>query len=348
MPSPIDPARIGRILVTRTDRIGDVVLSTPVFSEIKKRYPKSHLAVLVLSQTEEAVRGNPWVDEVIVYDKLGHHRRWWNTVRFALELKQKRFDVSIHLNPSNRIHWLAAFAGIPVRIGYEMKNYHVLTHSIEETKQYGKRHEADYNFDLLELIAVPRPERYALHFPISEPVSRSLQSLLPASLTGPYAVFHPSASCPSKIWPPERFAEVADRLKRDYRFSPVIIGEGEGVVHAGQMQRAMREQAVNLAGQLSLGLLGGLLRNAALLVSNDSGPVHVASAVGTPVVSIFGRNRPGLNAARWRPISERSSYIQKDVGCVVCPAHNCQIGFECLRELSVEEVMKEVVRYAPV
>ena len=351
---PIDSSRIKRILVTRTDRIGDLVLSTPVFPAIKKRYPESYLAVLVFKETEPIVRGNPWIDEVIVYDKQGRHRGWWQTFLFGLELKKKSFDAAIHLHATNRVNVISWLANIPVRIGYRVKpgdrhgNLHqFLTHIVEEKKWQGKRHEADYNFDLLALIHVPRPEKLELYFPLSNADREALNRLLPDEFSKRYVVFHPSASCISKRWAPERLAAVADHLAKEYGVFPVIIGEDLGALHAAQMQEFMNEKSLSLAGQLSLGMLGWLLKGARLLVSNDSGPVHVASAVGTPVISIFGRSKPGLSAVRWRPISENSSFLQKDVGCVECLAHECQIDFKCLKELKVEDVLEEARKYEP-
>ncbi len=341
---PIDGSKLKRILIARTDRFGDVILSTPVFYELKKKYPEIYLAVLAAKKTEAIVTGNPWIDRVIVYDKKGSERGLWNHLRFVSELKRQRFDAVIHLNPANRVHLLSWLAGIPVRIGYDMKYRFALTHSIAETKQYGRRHEADCNFDLLGFIQVPRPDEFRLYVPLKEKDERDLKQIF-REYSRPYFVFHPSASCPSKIWPPERFARLADELARKQGVLPVMIGENKGIEHARQMETAMREPAVNLAGRLTIGMLGWLLRGARLLISNDSGPVHVASAVGTPVISIFGRNRVGLNPARWRPISKNSSYIQKDVGCVECLAHRCQIDFLCLKELSVSDVIEEAKKY---
>jgi ADP-heptose:LPS heptosyltransferase len=94
-------------------------------------------------------------------------------------------------------------------------------------------------------------------------------------------------------------------------------------------------------------MLAWLLKGARLLISNDSGPVHMAAALGTPVISIFGRNQAGLSPIRWRPISVNSSFVQKDVGCIECLAHNCQIDFKCLKELRVEDVFEEARQYEP-
>ena len=348
---PISFSDVKRVLITRTDRIGDLVLSTPVFSAIKKRYPKSYVAVLVFKKAEPIVRGNPWIDQVIVYDKKGCHRSWWQTLLFGLSLRKERFDVAVHLHATNRVNIISWLANIPVRIGYHiLLGYHgkldfFLTHVIDEKKWQGKRHEADYNFDLLALIDVPKPDSLQLYFPLEVSERQALERILPERLNQRYVVFHPSASCISKRWAPERLASVADQLAKDYGILPVIIGEGDGVVHAAQMQEFMKEKPLNLAGKLSLGMLGWLLKGARLLISNDSGPVHIATAVGTPVISIFGRNEPGLSATRWRPLSLNSSYLQKDVGCVECLAHLCQIDFKCLKELTVSNVLEEAKKY---
>ncbi len=351
---PIDFSRIKRILVTRTDRIGDLVLSTPVFPEIKKRYPESHLTVLVFKETEAVVRGNPWIDQVIVYDKKGSYQSWWRTILFGLRLRKEHFDIAIHLHATNRVNVISWLAAIPVRIGYRVKAgdrhgnlHHFLTHVVDEKKWQGKYHEADYNFDLLALVDVPRPEQLELYFPLPDSDREVLERMLPERFNQRYVVFHPSASCISKRWSPTRLATVADQLSRDYGIFPVIIGEGLGALHAAQMQEFMKEKSLNLAGQLNLGMLGRLLKGARLLISNDSGPVHIASAVGTPVISIFGRNKPGLSAIRWHPLSKNSSFIQKDVGCIECLAHKCQIDFKCLTELTAADVLGEARKYEP-
>lgn len=342
-----------RILITRTDRVGDLIISTPVFEAVKKKYPKSFLAVLVFKENEAIVRGNPWIDQVIVYDKSGKHQSWLSTFLFGLRLKKWKFDVVLHLHPTNRVNLISWLAGIKSRIGYQVilgrhgRNDFLLTHKIPEKKWQGKKHEMEYNFDLLKIIQVPLPEKARFYFPLHDEDFSELKKLFLGHLNNRYAVFHPSASCISKRWPIERMAEVADYLAAQHGILPVIIAEGEGVLHAQQMQNEMKSAAVNLAGQLTLGMLGWLLKGARLLVSNDSGPVHLAAAVGTPVISIFGRNQPGLSPARWRPLSENSSYLHKDVGCAVCLAHDCDIHFKCLSEISTTDVLDAVREYEP-
>jgi heptosyltransferase II len=324
-----------RILISRTDRVGDLVLSTPVFFAIKERYPKSFVAALVFKETALLLEGHPSIDQVIVYDKKGRHRSSLETIFFALRLRKLKFDIAIHLHPTNRAHFISFLAKIPARIGYRSKNHTLLTQTLPETKWQGTRHEAEYNFDLLRLIDVPIPKKLQLFAPKHEQVGADL---IPSRN---FAVFHPSASGPSKMWPPKRFAEVADRLVRDHALMPVIVGGHEASSHALEMECSMETKPINLVGRLGLKELSGLLRRAQILISNDSGPVHMAASVETPVLSIFGRNQAGLSATRWRPISKNSIFVQKEVGCIECFAHKCTIGFKCLYELTVDEVTRK-------
>lgn len=333
-----------KILVTRTDRLGDLVLSTPVFEALRHHFPEAHLACLTFVENRPVVEGNPFLDEVILYDKKGSERGWWGNWRFARWLAGKRFDVAIHLHPTNRMHVVSWLAGIPARIGYRRKSAWTLTHTLEDRKGEGLKHESEYNFDLLKFLGVETPQKIQTHFPLKEKDKISLSLYLKNigfQKANPYVVLNPSASCPSKIWPLDRFSRLADRLRQQYAVQVVLIGSLKDKSLAAQVKKGVSFPVFDLSGKLSLGMLGWLLKEARLLISNDSGPVHVAQAVGTPVLSIFGRNLAGLSPRRWSPLGHRARVIRKEVGCSVCLAHRCQINFLCLDVISVEDVSRE-------
>ena len=110
-----------RILVTRTDRMGDLVLTTPIFAEIKKRFPHCFLAVMVQKHNCDIVDGHSSVDEVIAYDKRGKQKQWWQNLLFSFSIRKRSFDIAFHIHPTNRVHLLSFLAGIPIRIGYQKK-----------------------------------------------------------------------------------------------------------------------------------------------------------------------------------------------------------------------------------
>ncbi|MBI3313791.1 MAG: glycosyltransferase family 9 protein [Candidatus Omnitrophica bacterium] len=345
-PSAINLNSIHRILITRTDRIGDLVLSTPVFSEIRKKFPKAWIACLTYLENKEIVCGNPYLDEIILYDKKGSEKGIWGNLLFSRALSKKKFDLVIHLHATNRMHWTTWLAGIPVRIGWNRKWGSLLTHPYPDLKKEGKKHEAEYNFELLAPLGISQPCNLETFFPVSEKSKASLEELLRhhhLSLDKPWVVISPSASCLSKIWSAERFGILSQKILAEYDVCLIIIGTRSDHRLIQKIKNAAPETGFyDLSGKLSLGMLGALLKNSALLISNDSGPTHIASAVGTPVISIFGRKQPGLSPARWRPLGARSRVIWKDVGCVECLAHNCQIHFLCLDAISVQDVFKEV------
>jgi len=103
----------------------------------------------------------------------------------------------------------------------------------------------------------------------------------------------------------------------------------------------MRNKPVFFCGQTTLGILAALFKKSGMVISNDSGPVHVASGVGAPVISIFGRKQKGLSPVRWRPLGDKAIAIHKDVGCIECLAHDCKKGFLCLKAISAEEVFEK-------
>lgn len=334
-------------MITRTDRIGDLILSTPVFEALRLKFSKAHLACLTFLENRQIVEGNPFLSEVILYDKQGSEKGWLGNLRFARRLAEKRFDTVVHLHPTNRMHWVSWLAGIPVRIGYRKKNAWALTHTIEDRKGEGLKHESEYNFDLLQFLGVPSDGKFKTHFPLKEKDRRSLDFYLKnigLNLGAPYVVLNPSASCPSKVWPAERFAQLADRLQEKFGLPILLIGSRQDRLHASKVKRFVSRPVMDLSGKISIGLLGWLLQGARLLISNDSGPVHLARAVGTPVISIFGRNLAGLSPKRWGPLGDGGRVIHKEVACPVCLAHRCQINFLCLDVVSVEDVYREADR----
>jgi heptosyltransferase-2 len=333
-----------RILIVRTDRIGDVLLSTPVIKALRDSYPNAYMAMIVSPYAKDIVEGNPYLDEVIIYDKDGKHKSWVRSMKFARNLKKKKFDLTIILHPTNRVHLVTFFARIPKRVGYDRKLGFLLTDKIRHTKQLGEKHELEYALDLVRYLGI-EPKDKSLFMPIKPESEKWVEELFQQEgieKTDKLLVIHPGASCPSKIWPSERFAEVADRLMEKYGFKVLLIAGPKDIKIAQEVIKKMRHPAVNLAGKTSVSQLATILKKCQLFISNDSGPVHIASAVGIPVISIFGRNQKGLSPLRWGPLGRKDRVLHKEVGCIECLAHNCVKEFACLKAISVEEVLNTV------
>jgi len=331
-----------RILIVRLDRIGDVTLSTPVITNLRAAFPDAHIAFMCRLQAKDIVEGNPDLDEVVIYDKDGAQKSALKTFLFALSLAGKNFEWAINLHPSNRSNWILFIAGIPVRIGWDRKNGWLLTRRIKHVKHEGLKHELQYNLDLLRAVNVPIVTE-KLYFPIKDYDMEKLGSIfteMKSKLPEKFIVIHASASCPSKRWPQEYFIELVRKL---YKWGKVII-VGDRNENCFSEKIVKTVDIIDLRGKLTLGQLGCLLKKSLVFISNDSGPVHIAAAVGTPVVSIFGRNDPGLSPERWRPVGEKSQYLHKTPGCKPCLAHNCDKDFRCLRLVTPDDVYEVVKR----
>jgi heptosyltransferase-2 len=342
---PIVRKQTERILLCRTDRIGDVILSTPVIKALRDAYPKSYLAMMVSPLTYELVSENPYLNEVIIFDKkkdLGFFSIW----RFIRSLKKRSFDCALILHSTRSLLWLLFLAGIPERIGYARKGKLFLTQSLPYLKRWGEKHELDYNLELLRFMGIAAGEKSPF-VPLKKEWSDFAANFLRQAgvlANEKIIAIHAGASCPSKIWPVERFAKVADRLAKEFKAKILLVGGPKEKNLSQMLVGLMQAPAINACAKTSIGELAGLLKRCRLFISNDSGPVHLAAALDIPVVSIFGRNDPGLSPRRWGPVSANSIVLHKPLNCQPCLAHRCQKDFACLKAISVEEVLEAAKR----
>lgn len=330
-----------RILVVRTDRIGDVLISTPVIKVLRDHYPMSYIAMMVTPYTKDLVDGNPYLDEVIIFDKDKRDRGLLATIAFSKKLKKRGFDVVIILHPTVRIHLVCFLAGIKERIGYDRKAPYFLTATIRHTKQEGLRHEVEYNFDLLKSLGIDEVDRQ-LYMPIKKSSEQFVEELLKETGIASHdkiVAVNPAASCISRRWPVQKFSQVIDRLGALYRVKVLLVADSIHCSICEELLKLTTYKPINLSGRLNLSQLASLFERCALVISNDSGPVHLSVAVGTPVISIFGRNQPGLSPQRWGPLGKSDVALHKKTECSPCLAHNCIHHFKCLEAITVEEVL---------
>ena len=334
-----------RILIVRTDRIGDAILSTPVIEAMRRAYPSAHIAVMVRAYAKDVIEGNPYLNEVIIYKKKEVEESLLGLFKFASEIRKKKFDLVLILHPTNSIHLVAFLAGIPRRVGYDRKMSFLLTDKIPHIKQMGEKHEMEYALDLVRHLGID-PQYHGPYAPLNPASEKWADEFFKKEGIGPQdkiVALHPGTSCPSKMWPQERFAQVADELVKTKGFKVLVMGGPDEKEITGNVLKNMKSSAIDLTG-VSVSQDVSVLKRCHLLITTDCGTMHIAAALGIPLVVIFGRKQAGISPVRFGPVSTNSRVLHKDVGCETCLAHDCTKGFACLQAVSVAEVVDAAKR----
>jgi len=321
--------------------MGDTLLNIPAIRALKSHFSASVVALLNPT-VGKLLEGSPEIDEVIYFDEERWQKSLMTRLAFVELLRTNKFDLAVVLNPAKRFHVLVYLAGIPWRLGYDRKWGFLLTHTIEDKKNLGEKHEVEYNLDLVRNIGAETRDKH-----ISLKVNQKEEEFV-VSLLSKHNIqdkdlliaIHPHSSNPAKCWPKERFVTLVKELTLRFSARVVVIGGTEEIASSTELVSLIGHQAINLAGELSLKQLAAFFKRCALLISNDSGPIHIAAAMNTPVVAIFGRNIKGVGPKRWRPWGEKHVVLHKDPGCNPCLDANCPYEFKCLSSITTEEVLK--------
>ncbi|MBE0597887.1 MAG: lipopolysaccharide heptosyltransferase II, partial [Desulfuromonadales bacterium] len=272
----LEPSAIERILVRAVNWIGDAVMTTPALGAIRASFPQAEITVAANPLVAELFRVHPYCDRVLVYDKQGKYQGWKGVLRFAGELRRQRFDLAILLQNAIEAALLATLAGIPRRVGYRTDGRGLLlTHGVAVGEAERRLHHTEYYLRMLEQVGIVGGDRRQRLACTPEELAWGRQTLGP----GDWLAINPGAAYGSaKRWIPGRFAEVADGLAAEFGLQVVLTG-GPGEAEIGRdIEAAMRQPPRNLIGSTSVRQLMALLANCRLMVTNDSGPMHVAAA----------------------------------------------------------------------
>ncbi|MDH3504987.1 MAG: putative lipopolysaccharide heptosyltransferase III [Nitrospirota bacterium] len=321
-----------RILLIKLRYIGDVILSTPLLPILRKRFPEASLTFLVNPGTEMVLLGNPHLEEITVLPREG----WGNQLECYRTLRQARFDGVVDLTDGDRSAFLTYWTGASVRLGFNRENrWRGKLYTQVLPSAYGSMHMVDYHAQALTALGISdpvgRPELY-LRPDDQEQGDHALTSLQIGH--APLVLLHPLARYVDKSWPLERFAALADWLA-DQGAVVALIGHQQEVLIGQQIINLTKSKPRTLMGQTRLRQLAAVMKRSALFIGNDGGPMHMAAAVGCPVLGLFGPTDPHV----WGPRGEKVSVMYKGLDCQECFHHGCSRGEEsCMRQISVEEV----------
>ncbi|MBI3779685.1 MAG: glycosyltransferase family 9 protein [candidate division NC10 bacterium] len=346
-PPPME--QVERILIIKPSSLGDVVNALPFLTSLRQRYADRHVAWLVEEEAAELLLGHPFLDRVIV---SGRRRwaleslaplRWPSALReisgLMAELRGGRYDLVVDLQGLMKSALMLVFSGARFRVGFASAregSRRVLTHLVPLPSR--PMHAVDRYLEAARFLGA-EPLSKAFVFPSRADDGMRAEALLAKAGVGPgdpVIALNPRARWRTKLWEEERFARLGDMLAERFGARILVIGSSSDLPLANHLAARMHPAPFVAAGRTDLKLLIALLKRIDLLVTVDSGPMHLAAAVGTPLVALFGPTDPRLNG----PYGSEGAVLRVPLPCSPCLKRRCQIRDDrlCMRSISEEEV----------
>ena len=338
----VDAQRIQRILVREVNWVGDAVLTLPALEALDGRFPRAEITLLARPWVGGLFANHPAVDRIIEYRSEDAHRGVCGRWRLIRELKEGRFDLAVLFPNSLDAALTPWLAGIPHRVGYPTDGRGwLLTHPVSNRSAAAGRHQVERYLAIVRVLG--GDGTLSPRLPVADEARRRSDDLLRElgiAPAGPLVAMSPGSVYGSaKRWPAERFAAVADGLAESRGATILLIGsEGERPI-LDQAAAHMRRPAVNLGGRTDLPALVGVLERARLLVSNDTGAMHVAAAVGTPVLAVFGPT----DAVATGPLGRSARVVRTPVPCSPCLLRECPIDHRCMTGVTVAQMLRSAM-----
>lgn len=336
-----DPAAWRALVVRAPNWIGDAVMATPTLTALRAGCPRATITAWARPPVAEVLARHPALDDILVEERRGRHAGVIGRLRLAADVRRRGFDAALLLTNSFESALVAALAGVPRRIGYRTDGRALLlTVPLHAPPRARMPHMTAYYWDLLApwnlvgdplavSLAVTDEERGAARARLSEwgvAPDETLVGMNPGAAYGS-----------AKRWPAARFAEVARRLIQDGARVILFGSAGERAL-GDEIAAGLGTAAVNAMGRTTLREVMALLTWCRHLVTNDSGPMHVAAALGVPVTAVFGPTDPRITG----PVGERVTVLRHSVECAPCRYRECPIDHACMTGVSPDEVVRSV------
>jgi heptosyltransferase I len=335
----------GRICVIKPSALGDVVQSLPLLPILRKRFPGARISWVISRALAPLLEGHPELDELIIFERRGTWKDWR---RLLTQLRNADFDLVFDLQGLFRTGIMMLATRARLRVGLETAregaqwgwHFAVPDTGLDVAPHVRYRHVAE----ALGLSDFP----LETHLPVSPEDAQWAQREL-GCLNGPALAIHPGARWQTKRWPPERFAAVACKAIRRYGLAPVLLGTSDEEAVAQQVERTIRGlmptvELTNLASRTTLKQLAAVLKQARVLLTNDSGPMQMAAAFGTPVVGVFTCTSPVISG----PPGPQHELVATGVSCAASYRRKCPYRgrkhLACMEELDVERVWSGLCR----
>lgn len=340
----LKPDGIKRIAVRGATWIGDAVMSVPALREIRRLFPRAHITLVTNSWAQELFPDADFIDDLLLYDHRERGARHF--LKQAREWRSRSFDLAVIFPNSFAAAFVPFAARVPHRIGYATDGRRLLlTRPLPTPPWRNTRHESYYYLNIVAgleraLFGVERTEDHEPVFdlPVSEERHNAAEMILrrhEARLDRPLVALCPgSTNSRAKRWPPELYAALADQLIEDGGVEIVLIGAKDELDVSQKVISQMRNQPLSLTGRTSLAESISILSLVDLLVTNDTGPAHIAAALNRPVLALFGPTNPLTTY----PFSVSAEIIRRPPACAPCMLRDCPIDHRCMTRITPAEV----------
>jgi heptosyltransferase-2 len=324
-----------KILVRAPNWIGDAVMATPALFSLRRRFPGTEIALLAKPSIAALFEADPNIDRCVVYERPGRHEGFGGLFRLILTLRKMRFHLAILFQNAFEAALIAVASEIPQRVGYDRDGRgFLLTHPCANPP----KHQRDAYLRLVERVGcdieTPPPT-----LTVTQKERESVGTLYGVTEDDLWVGINPGAAYgPAKRWSPDRFAAVADEMVRRFGVRIVILGSLAEREIAETVRRQMKAQATQLAGRTTVREMMAILSRCRLLVTNDSGPMHVAAALGVPVVAVFGPTDSTATSPGGAGGGEHR-IVHRPVECSPCTHRVCPIDHRCMERITVESVL---------
>jgi heptosyltransferase-2 len=335
-----------KILIRATNWVGDAIMAIPALRAVRGHFPSAYIAIVARPYVADIYRHQQVADELIAYDVKGNHAGLRGRERLARELRAQKFDAALLLQNAFDAAWLAWRAQIPRRIGYARDGRSLLLTDPIAVAKRGEipAHEKFYYLELVRRAGwsqdLPDPEFIQL---VVSPEQRAAteQRLLTAGCRHNalrIAVGAGASYGSAKCWPPERFADALNHLQDHADADVILFGTSAEAQVADAIIAKLRRPPINLTGQTAIAELPALLSRCQMFLGNDSGAMHVAAAVGLPVVAVFGPTDP-LGTA---PVTPRAAIVQERPYCSPCFLRRCPTDHRCMTAVTPAAVVAAI------
>ncbi len=342
---PIDPGQIEHILIRAANWVGDAVMSTPLIRGLRWNFPRAEIAVLAKPWVAPVFENSPDIDRILIYDAKGNHAGWRGMVRLCRDLRYGRFDLAVSVQNAMEAALIFFLAGIPRRLGYDTDGRRfLLTHPVRMNPAFKKRHQIDYYLGILEGIRLPAIGR-ELTLRVSDTERDRAGKFLQFQGVNPdrrVIGINPGAAYgTAKRWPAERFADLCRRIRSVDSDTAILVFGGPGEEALGEdIAGRVGHGCFNLSGKTRLREAIALIGQCRLFITNDSGLMHAAAALGIPQIAVFGPTDHTTTS----PASPDSVIVRRDTPCSPCLEPECPLGHHrCMTAVTVDGVF-EIVR----